>query len=174
MTTAQEVLAEAAKHVGFVEGKNKDNPFGKWFGANHAPWCAQFVSYCISHAGGRALIAGAQTEKGFSSCGAGIKFFKKKKAWFSVTDAQPGDCVFFDWNKDGEQDHVGFVVKNDPKKKRVLTIEGNTNAGNSSNGGHCVKQWRSYTYIIGVGRPAYAQPVVAPTPDAPVTREGVK
>lgn len=157
MTTARDVIVEAKKHIGFAEGKNKDNPFGAWFGANHVAWCAEFVSYCINKAGGGALIKGAQTDKGFSSCGSGIAFFKKKKAWFDAKHAQPGDLVFFDWNGDGVQDHVGIVVGNYPDKKQLHTIEGNTSDTNHSNGGCVQAKVRDYKFIVGVGRPAYAK-----------------
>lgn len=167
MTTAQQVIAEATKHVGYVEGPKKDNIFGKWYGANFSPWCACFVSYCINKVGGGALIKGAQTAKGFNSCGAGIKFFKSKKAWFPVAKAKPGDFAFFDWDHDGSQDHVELVVKNDPKKKQVLCIGGNTSDASHSNGGVVKKSWRSYGAIMGVGRPAYAEPAPKVAPVAP-------
>ena len=35
-----------------------------------------------------------------------------------------GDFIFFDWNKDGQVDHVGIVVN--VANGRVNTIEGNT------------------------------------------------
>lgn len=165
MTTPAQVIAEAKKHVGYVEGPKKNNIFGKWYGSNGTPWCAAFVSYCLNHTGAGDLIKGAQTPKGFNSCGAGIKFFKSKKAWFPVKDAKPGDLCFFDWDHDGEQDHVGIVVKNDPAKKVLHTIEGNTSDKNHSNGGTVQAKVRNYSVIMGVGRPAYA---VAPAP-APVT-----
>lgn len=169
MTTPAKLIAEAEKHVGYVEGKNKDNIFGKWFGANHTAWCAEFVSYCIAYAGVKRLIAGAQTPKGFSSCGAGIKFFKAKKAWHKVEDSKPGDIAFFDWDHDGSQDHTGIIVKNDPKKKQILTIEGNTSDTSHSNGGVVKKTWRNYGVIMGVGRLDWesVKPVVK-APVAPV------
>lgn len=181
MATAQDVIAEAQK---WADKKYKEAPansnnslFGAWYGMNHAPWCAMFVSYCMNKAGAGALIAGAQNKKGYASCGYGIKFFKKKKAYFAARDAQPGDHAFFDWNHDGSQDHVGLVVKVDRARKRILTIEGNTGAKNLSNGGMVAKQWRNMSVIMGVGRPAYdkapagASPVEAPKPvtPAPVT-----
>ena len=158
------LLAEAKKHLGYVEGPKKDNPFGKWYGSNGTPWCAAFVSYCMNHSGAGALIAGAQTPKGFNSCGAGIKFFKAKHAWHPVAEAKAGDIVFFDWEHDGEQDHVGIVVSNDPKTKTVKTIEGNTSDTNHSNGGTVQAKTRNYSVIMGVGRPAW--PVAAAKPAA--------
>jgi len=153
--TSKNVIVEARKHIGYVEGAGKDNIFGEWYGANRSPWCACFVSYVLNHAGHGDLVAGAQTKKGFNSCGAGIKFFKKKKAWFSIEEAVQGDIAFFDWDHDGEQDHTGIVVKIDLAKKRVLMIEGNTSDTSHSNGGVVKEQWRSFGVIMGVGRPDY-------------------
>lgn len=162
MSEQGKVVVEARKHLGYVEGKNKDNIFGQWYGANHAPWCAAFVSYILNHVGLGDLIKGAQTAKGFNSCGAGIAFFKKRNAWHPVSEAVQGDLVFFDWDHDGEQDHVGIVVRNDPAKKVVHTIEGNTSDTNHSNGGTVQAKVRNYSTIMGVGRPAYKTQLAKP------------
>ena len=78
-----------------------------------------------------------------------------------------GDLCFFDWDHDGEQDHVGIVVNNDPKKKILYTIEGNTSDTNHSNGGVVKECVRNYSVIMGVGRPAYpADPAPAAAPAA--------
>lgn len=155
MSAGLNVVLEARKHLGYVEGPKKDNIFGAWYGANHVAWCAEFASYCINHAGYGATIKGAQTAKGFASCGAGIKFFKAKKAWHKVEEAKVGDLAFFDWDHDGEQDHVGIVTALDLKGKRVKTIEGNTSDSSHSNGGVVQEKWRNFSVIMGVGRPAY-------------------
>jgi hypothetical protein len=155
MSNQGKLIAEAKKHVGYVEGANKDNIFGAWYGANHSPWCAAFVSYCMTHAGFPTLLKGAQTAKGFNSCGKGIAFFKAKKAWFPVSEAKPGDLVFFDWDHDGEQDHVGIVTMNDVANKVLHTIEGNTSDISHSNGGIVQVKNRNYSVVMGVGRPNY-------------------
>lgn len=157
MPNKHDVIREARKHLGYTEGPKKDNIFGKWYGANHSPWCAAFASYCVSHAGFPELLKGAQTAKGFNSCGSGIAFFKKKKAWFKVEDAVVGDLAFFDWDHDGSQDHVGIVTAIDLEAKKIKCIEGNTSDSSHSNGGVVKEQWRSFSVIMGVGRPAYSK-----------------
>lgn len=152
---ANAVVASARTKLGYIEGENKDNFFGRWYGANNSAWCACFVSWALAKAKLTHLIAGAQTDKGFNSCGAGIRFFKAKKAWYPVAEAKVGDLAFFDWDKDGEQDHVGIVTAIDLKKKQIRTIEGNTNDVNRSNGGTVQEKWRNFSVIMGVGRPAY-------------------
>lgn len=170
MPTAQATLAEAlkwakAKYVESPKNSN-DSVFGRWYGLNHAAWCAMFVSYCLNKSGNGALIKGAQTAKGYSLCSKGIAFFKKHHAWHSAKDAVPGDVVFFDWEHDLAPNHTGFVYKNFPKKGYMLTVEGNTAGdakGDQSNGGGVFVKKRFYGVIMGVGRPAYdTAPVVAP------------
>lgn len=142
--------------------------FGAWYGVQTA-WCAMFVSYCLNHSGNGSAINGAQSKKGYALCSAGIKFFQKKKAWYPVIKAQPGDIAFFDWDHNHSPDHTGIILKVDTKKKRVLTIEGNTGAKNLSNGGMVLKQWRNMSVIIGVGRPVFpgeAKPALVAAPVA--------
>lgn len=157
MSKQLDAIVGARTHLGYVEGVNKDNIFGAWYGANHSAWCAAFVSYVLNHTGNGHLIAGAQTAKGFNSCGKGIAFFKKSKTWFPVSKAKPGDLAFFDWDHDGEQDHVGLVTKVDLEKKRIKCIEGNTSDTSHSNGGVVKEQWRNFSVIMGVGRPDYSK-----------------
>lgn len=155
--SALDVIAHARKHLGYVEGKGKDNIFGKWYGANHSPWCACFVSWAVAAGGHPTLLQGAQTQKGFNSCGAGIKFFKSKNAWHPTTEARVGDLAFFDWDHDGSQDHVGIVTDVDLKAKKLKCIEGNTSNKSHANGGVVQEQWRNMSVIMGVGRPAYVK-----------------
>ena len=62
---AVKVLAAAKKIVdsNYREGENNDTIMGKWFGLNHQPWCAMYVSYCFNEAGMIDLIK-AQGPKG--------------------------------------------------------------------------------------------------------------
>lgn len=143
--------------------------FGAWYGVQTA-WCAMFVSYCLNHSGNGSAINGAQSKKGYALCSKGINWFKKKKAWYPVIKAQPGDIAFFDWNHNHDPDHTGIILKVDVKRKRVLTIEGNTGAKNLSNGGAVLKQWRNMSTIMGVGRPVFPGETAA-APAAPAVAE---
>lgn len=158
MATPWAQIDEARKHVGYVEGAKKDNMFGRWYGLNHTAWCAMFVSYVLNHGGAGDEIKGIQTPKGYHRVSAGINWFKGKGRWHAVSDARPGDLAFFDWQRDGDPDHTGLVVKNDRVNKRVLCIEGNTGSTSLSNGGKVKESWRSYGVLIGVGRPRYDRP----------------
>lgn len=154
--TPEAFIAVANAFVGTKEMPKNSNRtiFGKWYGVQTA-WCAMFVSYCLNHSGNGSTINGAQSKKGYALCSKGIAWFKKKKAWYGVINAKPGDIAFFDWNHDHSPEHTGLIVKVDVKRKRVLTIEGNTGRSNLSNGGQVMKQWRSMSTIMGIGRPAW-------------------
>ena len=110
---AVKVLAAAKKYAdeGYAEGPNNDTIFGKRYGMNHQPWCAMFVSGCFDDAGIVHLVA-ASTKKGFASCDAGAQWFAKNKRIVPIGQAQPGDVVFFNFDKtptDTEQ--VGIVYR---------------------------------------------------------------
>lgn len=162
--TAAAFVAVAQFYADLKEREKPKNSnhtrFGAWYGVQTA-WCAMFVSYCLNFSGNGKTINGAQSKKGYALCSKGIAWFKKKHAWYPVKQALPGDVAFFDWNHDHNPDHTGIVVKVDLKRKRVLTIEGNTGPKDLSNGGMVMKQWRSMSVIIGVGRPAFPAAHVA-------------
>lgn len=176
--TPEAVLALAKFFVDkkYVEGPRKDTRFGKFMGLNFAPWCASFVSYIFQKSGAGHVVRNTQTAKGFVGCTAGINGLKKKGfETVKVTEALPGDIIFFDWEKDKDPDHVGIVVKTNPKRKTITCYEGNTTngmGGSQSNGGGCFKRDRRYDQVHVVIRPKYravSAPKAAPaaTTEAP-------
>jgi cell wall-associated NlpC family hydrolase len=148
------VIDVAKSQLGYKETGNNDTIYGKWYGLNNNPWCAMFVSWCFNQAGLSSKIA-AQTKKGFASCDAGLKYFIKNNKVIPVGKAQPGDLVFFQFDKDAEPDHVGIVASNDGKS--FLTVyEGNTSSGDKgsqSNGDGVFLRKRAYSLVMGVVRP---------------------
>lgn len=149
-------IAKKLADDNYREGPNNDTIFGKWYGLNHQPWCAMFVSYCFNQAGAGKLVA-AQTAKGFASCNAGYQWFKKKGQTVPIQDAQPGDIVFFNFDENGKTtEHVGIVYAPQPKKLWIITLEGNTSGdahGSQANGDGVFKKTRTYKSIMGVARP---------------------
>jgi cell wall-associated NlpC family hydrolase len=151
----------------YREGANNDTKYGKWFGLNNQPWCAMFVSWCFNKAGFVNLVA-AQTKKGFASCDVGLKWFAKKKQLVPVGQAKAGDIAFFQFDADAQPDHVGIVIKNNKKLKRLIVAEGNTagdNSGSQSNGDGVYLKKRSYSLVMAVARPQYPLLRVASSPD---------
>lgn len=56
ITIASSAQAEALINValaeeGYKAGSNRDNKYGKWYGANNVDWCAIFISWCANQAG---------------------------------------------------------------------------------------------------------------------------
>ena len=148
------VVDAAKSQLNYRETGNNDTIYGKWFGLNNQPWCAMFVSWCYDQAGLVSKVA-AQTKKGFASCDAGLKWFTKKNKIVPVGQAQPGDLVFFQFDKDAQADHVGICASNDGKGF-LMVYEGNTSAdskGSQSNGDGVFLKKRSYSLIMGVARP---------------------
>jgi cell wall-associated NlpC family hydrolase len=138
-----------------VEGDNNDTKYGKWYGLNNQPWCAMFISWVFNRAGAVSTVA-ASTKKGFASCDAGLKWFAKRNQLVPIGDAKPGDIAFFQFDDDAQPDHVGIVVKNNAKLKRLVCIEGNTSPntkGSQSNGGGVYKKTRPYSLVLAVARP---------------------
>jgi len=148
------VVDAAKSQLNYRETGNNDTIFGKWYGLNNNPWCAMFVSWCYDQAGLVSKVA-AQTKKGFASCDAGLKWFTKKNKIVPVGQAQSGDLVFFQFDKDAQADHVGICASNDGKGF-LMVYEGNTSSdskGSQSNGDGVFLKKRSYSLIMGVARP---------------------
>ena len=148
------VVDIAKSKLNYKETGNNDTMYGKWFGLNNQPWCAMFVSWCFDQAGLVSKVA-AQTKKGFASCDVGLKWFTKNNKIIPVGQAQAGDIVFFQFDKDPQADHVGICSSNDGKGF-LMVYEGNTSAdakGSQSNGDGVFLKKRSYSLIMGVARP---------------------
>lgn len=159
MTTADDVLRIARSHLGYAETPTNDTIFGRWYGMNYNPWCAQFVSYCSLQAG---LPVPATTARGYAYCPSGVAYFKRLGRWSQ--DPHPGDHIFFSFPGEGAgANHVGLVEKV-LGNGVVQTIEGNTD--------NRVMRRNRRGYIVGYGHPPYgsaeASRAAAPHLNAPV------
>ena len=96
--------------------------YWRWYGfPERVEWCAIFVSWCAKQAG--------YIDSGiiplFSYCPTGEQLFKERGQWQDNTyTPSPGNIIFFDWEPDGETDHVGIVES--VADGMVNTIEGNS------------------------------------------------
>lgn len=162
MSEQVKLVLEKAKHyvdTKYKEGRNNDTIFGKWYGMNHQPWCAMFVSKVFNEAKCSKLIA-ASTSKGFASCQLGLNWFVKKRQIVPVSSAMPGDLVFFQFDDDPAADHIGIVVKNNKALRTLVTYEGNTakdGSGSQSNGDGVYQKRRKYSQVIAVARPKWTK-----------------
>ena len=93
--------------------------YGAWYGIPYGDWCAMYASFCISYAG----VDGMPLE---ASCPNWIQDLTRMNLYHSEQTyvPEPADLIFFDWNANGEADHVGLVAELDGEK--VKTIEGNS------------------------------------------------
>ena len=157
MANALDIVHTAQQQVGFVEGANNDNPYGTWYGMNHEPYCAMFVSWVFGQNNLSHLVA-AQTSKGFAYCPAGLAWFQQKSAVVNKYDGSPGDLVFFSFNGNGQADHVEIIV--DASKDGITTVGGNTSpdhalTASQANGNGVYLRHRPYLYVLAIVRPQY-------------------
>lgn len=137
-----EIVTVALSQVGNVGGE----PYWSWYGfGSRVEWCACFVSWCANECG---YIDTGVIPK-FAGCVNGAQWFKDRGQWQDGSaEPVPGMIIFFDWEGDGETDHVGIVEK--VENGTVYTVEGNS--------GDCCKL-NSYavgsSVIYGYGCPAY-------------------
>ena len=151
MATANKILAVARSELGYTEspaGSNRTK-YGAWFGLNGHPWCMMFIQWVFTQADAESLLA-ART----ASCGAFMRAAQAAGQW--VTSGYlPGDIVIYDFFGGGATDHCGIVVT--ALTTGVRAIEGNTAAGDDSNGGEVMERTRPTKYIVGAYRPHYEE-----------------
>lgn len=127
-------------------GNEGGQPYWSWYGfEGRVEWCACFVSWCADQCG---YIESGIIPK-FAGCVDGANWFKGNGQWKDRSyEPSTGDIIFFDWEGDGETDHVGIVEK--CENGVVYTVEGNS--------GDTCRQ-NQYTVgsssIYGYGVPAY-------------------
>ena len=137
-----EIVTVALSQVGNVGGQ----PYWSWYGFDgRVEWCACFVSWCANECG---YIDSGVIPK-FAGCVLGSQWFKDRGQWQDGSfEPSAGQIIFFDWEGDGETDHVGIVEK--CENGIVYTVEGNS-------GDACrQKQYAVGSSVIyGYGIPAY-------------------
>lgn len=151
MSQRTEIVAMAAREIGYKEGRNNATKYGAWYGMNNNPWCAQFVSWCAAQAGIPVTVIPklAYVPYIYSFYNASGRY----KARGSGYVPKPGDIILF-----GNNDHVGIVEK--VANGSVVTIEGNTSGvGNSSNGDGVYRRTRALnnSWIKGYCIPDYIE-----------------
>lgn len=111
--------------------------YGAWYGMTCANWCAMFISWCDSQAGGSFHYAFVPFIVGDAEAG---------RNGLSLTD-QPRrgkTAVCWDWTGDGVWDHVELFDEN-VNSTTIMTIGGNSGSINGVPGGEVLRQERSLT-----------------------------
>ncbi len=136
---SDDIVQVALSQVGNVGGQ----PYWSWYGyPSRVAWCACFVSWCGDQCG--YIDSGVMPK--FSYCDDGIAWFQARGQWQSRGYIpEPGCLIFFDWNHDGESDHVGLVEYCDGTY--VHTVEGNTSGDMCKQNTYSV----GYSGIMGYG-----------------------
>lgn len=153
MPTAKDLIAVARAQLGVKECPANSNKvkYNTWYygrevsGASY-PWCMVFVQWCCAQ-------VGVELPTRTASCTALMNAAKKAGMWVT-SDYQPGDIAIYDWGGDKVPDHCGIITQTLPNG--YLAIEGNTAAGNDSNGGEVMERTRPAKSILGAVRPVYA------------------
>lgn len=105
-------------------------------------WCAAFACYCYEKVG----IIPSVIDKRYTYCPDLMDHAKEKGIWHDKSGYTPksGDMILFDWDSNGDPNHVGLVKSCDGSY--VYTVEGNR--GGSNYNYTCVK---TYSYSISNG-----------------------
>lgn len=176
----EKLLETAVSEIGYREKKNANNlddknanagnnnytkygrDLSKWtnsgntYGINYQ-WCDQFYDWLLCKCFGidkaKRLLIGWSAYTPTSA-----QYYKNKKQWYKIEDAEPGDQIFF--KNSIRIHHTGIVYKIDAKNKIVYTIEGNTNPGSGVEADGGKVSMKSYSFdnkrIAGVGRPDWS------------------
>lgn len=141
MKTNKEVLNIALKHVG--QGGAK---FRKFCGLpSNAAWCNAYVDYVANEGGVKSLYFNGKKE---TYCPHSIKWCQSNLAQIPPFLAMPMDIIYFDWEKNGVPNHIGFVRQRNTTSS-IYTLEGNTD------GGKVAKKNRNTKYVQAIFRPHY-------------------
>ena len=110
-----------------------------------AAWCDAFVTYIFHKSGNANLFCGGKKQ---TYCPTTIKLCAKSMAQIPLYLAMPMDVIFFDWDHNGNPNHIGFV-RDHKDTASIYTIEGNTD------GGKVAQKTRPSKYVQAVYRPHF-------------------
>jgi len=109
-----------------------------------AAWCNAFVTYIFHKTDNASLYCGGKKQ---TYCPNSIKWCKANLAQIPLYLAMPMDVIYFDWDKNGVPNHIGFV-RDKNTTDTIYTIEGNT-------GNRVALKTRPAKYVQAVYRPHY-------------------
>lgn len=145
-------IRDKALHVAVTNLGYKESPpgsnmtkFGAWYGLNHAPWCAMFVTFCYVQVNSKAFAKGSR----YAYVPYIVANARAGRYNIAIThDPLPGDLVCYDWEGNGVADHVGLFEKWLNKAQGTFqAVEGNTSVGNDSNGGEVMRRERKRSQV---------------------------
>ncbi|MDD3346813.1 CHAP domain-containing protein [Oscillibacter sp.] len=155
--TATKILELARKELSVKEAPAGSNCvkyntayYGRKVSGAAYPWCCVFLWWLFQSAEAPELFYGGGRT---ASCGALMAYAKQHRQY--VTEYRAGDLVFFRFSGQGGPEHVGIVLE--VRADALVTIEGNTGAGNDANGGQVQQRVRRLGTALGAFRPNYEE-----------------
>ncbi len=150
-TLNAKALKLAASQIGYHEDPPGSNhtKYGVWYGVDHQPWCAIFVSWVLSHVGRPFKEAYVPTIVDLARAGQdGLSVIPYQNVSAELRSHPVLACYDWPGESPGLADHVEFV-------QRVVTgstfiaVGGNTGGpgADQSNGGEV---WRNTRYTVDV------------------------
>lgn len=135
-----ELLKIAQKYLG--QGGAR---FRKYCGLpSGAAWCNAYVTYIFNEGGDASLYCNGKKQ---TYCPTSMKLCAKDMAQIPMYLAMPMDVIYFDWDRNGVPNHIGFV------RSKVSTETINTIEGNTSN--KVMNKTRPAKYVCGIFRPHF-------------------
>lgn len=113
MTKRLDVVKLALKDNGYLDGNGypgkQPNKYDHDLGIPQSYSCAAGCTYWLKHAGVHLPSMQQGMKEGFAFVPSGWAFARARKATRWSWQAQPADLAIFDWNGDGNADHVELV-----------------------------------------------------------------
>jgi len=141
-TVRKAALDLAISQLGVKESPPDSNQvkYTSWYGMV-GPWCAMFMTWCFETNKIRespSFVKGSR----YSYVPYIVADARAGKNGLQTTDdPQAGDLVCYDWEWNGEYDHVG-IFERWTGSGQFDAIEGNTSTSNNSNGGQVMRRTR--------------------------------
>ena len=142
MKSNTELFAIAKRQLG-----KGGSAFRKYVGLSSGqPWCDAFVYWLFNANGCGALLPWKGKQRSY--CPASIQWCNKNLAQIPIYLALPCDIIYFDWEPNGNPNHIGLVY-NKIDTSKIHTLEGNTS------GGIVDDKIRTAKYVQAVFRPHF-------------------
>ena len=127
------LVSAAVKYLGTIEDPLDSNLifFNDWYFGKTGmavPWCGVYVTKVIYDAGMMETTWGS-LNTARKSVAEGVRNYKtlaKRQNRWITSGYKRGDIVLFDWQSNGDYDHIGIIERVSADGKAITTIEGNT------------------------------------------------
>jgi len=109
-----------------------------------AAWCNAFVTYIFHKTDNAKLYCNGKKQ---TYCPTSMKLCAKDMAQIPLYLALPMDVIYFDWDRNGVPNHIGFV-RSKKSTSEIYTIEGNTS-------NKVMNKTRPAKYVCAIFRPHF-------------------